>query len=206
MSLFAAGWLIIIALHYFAMTLSRGLIPPVVFSSVSWPIGTGVTAIGIVLLWCRTRWLGRLSCVTVAIAIAVFVASTQWSRVYVTTWYSLHRTDFAAVARLVNDGTLSSSPRDGYAGPKLPPDLRYLSVMESASRIGGKEGQSVWFLPTLTGIPDCAIGYAYFTGDPTKYEYHPDRNLDSNDYLDGYGCAVFPTIELGDGWWWVDRP
>ncbi|MEU4549542.1 hypothetical protein [Nonomuraea dietziae] len=61
-----------------------------------------------------------------------------------------------------------------------------------AKVLGTSGGRPVLSLPDWLGIPDDALGYAYFTGEaPGSF--------------DAYGMLVCPTTHLGDGWWWMDR-
>ncbi|MFC4081061.1 hypothetical protein [Amycolatopsis samaneae] len=172
-------------MNYFAMTISRAIpLPLIVITGGAWLIGAAATAVAALLTWRRLRWPGLAACAVTTVAVAVLIAGTNWTHFYATTWYATHRSEFAAVTRTISDGQRDSRLAAG------------------ASRIDNGHDQPVWFLTAWTGIPDCAAGFAHFAGNPEKYS--PNHPVDPYDYLDGQGCAVHPTLDLGEGWWWVE--
>ncbi|MGW4397372.1 hypothetical protein ACWEHA_18975 [Amycolatopsis nivea] len=98
--------------------------------------------------------------------------------------YATHRSNFADALRVIRE----SDPRTG-----LP---------ELVARIDTKRDQPVWFIAFWYGSPACAAGYAHFDRRPEQYL--PGRPVDPNDRLEAGGCTVHPTVEAGDGWWWVE--
>ncbi|TCO57312.1 hypothetical protein EV192_106789 [Actinocrispum wychmicini] len=194
------GWLVLAGLHYFQLRIATTTlfwIAAVYFgpllSAVPWVVLVGATAIAGRLIWRRARWRGVAAFLVPSVVVGVVVALVNWQYVYKVSWYRLHRSDFAAVARLADDRTWTATAPQGYYGPKLPAEYQYLSTVDSLSRIGVNRGTPVWFLSQWAGIPDGAIGYAHITGD-----------IDETAELDGFGDPVKPTVYLGDGWWWVE--
>ncbi|WP_409180166.1 hypothetical protein F9C11_27015 [Amycolatopsis sp. VS8301801F10] len=182
---FLFGWLLAAAVNYHKLFLSFVLpvsIPGLVEGA--WLIAAAATAISAWLVWRRLRWPGLAGCAAVAAVCAVLMATTDWVHFYATTWYSMHRSDFADALTYLDHLEKGMGPPEGI------------------SRMNNDPERPVWFVRVWSGIPDCASGFAHFTEYPEKYL--PGRPVDSDDYLDGAGCAVRPTVELGDGWWWVE--
>ena len=99
-------------------------------------------------------------------------------------FFDQHRTDLDRVAELIADGTLViPAGDDGYYGPQLPDDLRYLSVTGRVSIYS----DGSFFIPRWTGIPDDAGGY-----------WHSKKAPNGRDM---YGLGCTDPIELGSGWW-----
>lgn len=197
--LLVSGWLVLVAFQFFQI---RFGLWAMTITPISWIVPIFTTVGAALLSSRRARWLGPAVSLGLSVVVGVVVAMVNWPHIYITTWYQWHRSDFAAVARLGDDQNWTRSAPDGYFGPELPAEYQYLSTVRSLSQIGVNHGTPVWFLAQFTGIPDCAAGYAHFTGDGDPSRYAGD--VDSNDYLDGFGCAVKPKVDLGDGWWWVE--
>lgn len=182
---FLFGWLLAVAVNYFAMDISSVFpIPVIVLMAGAWLPAAAATALSAVLVWRRLRWPGLAGHAVVAAAFAVLMATTSWVHFYATTWYAMHRSHYAEVLRHVGNLGKGEHPPEGI------------------SQINGDPAQPVWFVRVWSGIPGCAAGFAHFGGSPEKYL--PRSPFDPRDYLDGDGCAVRPTVELGDGWWWVE--
>lgn len=199
----AASWLIVIAVMATRDVLVRSLwllVFPVIV--IAWLLPAVAAILSAKLLWRHARWWGIAFCVTVTCAMTLFTAGVDWLKADDDLWYALHEKDFAAVARLGDDTSWVAHAPDGYFGPQLPEEYQYLSQVKSLSRIGVSNGAPVWFLARSTGIPDCAAGYAHFTGTPDANAFRTLPN--PNAYLDGFGCAVHPTREYSGGWWWVE--
>lgn len=182
---FLLGWLLAAAVSYFVVPISGVIpVPVIVLTAGAWLTAAMATGISAWLVWRGLRWPGVAGYAVVTAACAVLMASTNWVHFYATSWYSMHRADYADLLRSLNELK---------RGEKPP-----LAI----SRINNDPERPVWFVQAWAGIPDCAAGFAHFSGSPEKYL--PGRPVDSYDYLDGLGCAVRPTVELGDGWWWVE--
>lgn len=114
-------------------------------------------------------------------------------------WFDHHRGQYAEVLARIRAGELGAPDTWEYYGPRLPRDRRKLSVTGRVSLQVGAERQSsvkvsAFFFPTWTGIPDDAVGIAWLNAVPTpKTEF------------DGYGMLVYPHLDLGDGWWYLDN-
>jgi hypothetical protein len=59
--------------------------------------------------------------------------------------------------------------------------------------IGSSNGEAVIFAPLAIGIPDDAVGYGHFVGQPVLQTYN------------GYGMPICPVFPVGGGWWWMDN-
>lgn len=165
------------------------LIVPVVEVAV-WVTAIGITA------YCasRPRRVGAaLSVLATLICGLVFVYFTNWSLVEPRSYYVIHRWGFAEVAEVVQQGELGR-PGEGYYGQQLPRSLADLSTNGRAATVGRQDGKPVVFLPQLMGIPDDAVGFVYFYGQP-------DRDLLID--LFGYPAYLAEGESLGDGWWYV---
>ena len=197
--LFAGGWLAVATVHYFQIWIFSwlGLFGFAVLLG-AWLVAAGLTTRGALRLWRRAGWRGLVPFLAAATAIAVLVVMTDWRRFYATSWHNLHRADFAAVARLVEDrGWISTAQRvrdqvhldDNL---QLPEQYQYLSNTRSLTLISSDH--KVALLDQWAPGNHCVLGYAHFTGG-----------------VDGHGellvngeCPVRPVIDLGDGWWWVE--
>lgn len=109
-------------------------------------------------------------------------------------WVRFHveRPAFREVLGLVAEGRLV--PDGSYYGARLPEDLCFVSATCTVASLGTHHGEPVLFLPDRTGIPDDAVGYAHFAGEPDGRSY------------DGFGMRICPVLRLPDGWWWMARP
>lgn len=134
-----------------------------------------------------------LSVLTPLIGGLVFVYFTNWSLLEPHSYYVTHRWSFAQVAGLVRQGELDGSGGQ-YYGQQLPRYLADLSTNGRAATVGRQDGKPVVFLPQFMGIPDDAVGFAYFDGQPDS-----DLLID----LFGYPAYLAEGDSLGDGWWYV---
>jgi hypothetical protein len=192
--LMAGGWLVLIVVQFFGAGIHSGMLllaVPVIYGS--WLVPIVATIVGTLLLWRRIKWVGVAASLTVGVVMTLVMASANWFHVYATVWFTWHKSDFEAVAHLSDDRNWNATAPQGYYGPRLPSEYQYLSSVQSLSDIGRNNGTPVWFLSQFTGIPDGAAGYAHVTGD-----------IDPDAFLDGFGDRVRPTVDLGDGWWWVE--
>ncbi|QLY31759.1 hypothetical protein [Nocardia huaxiensis] len=108
--------------------------------------------------------------------------ANAWTRFWV------ERPAFAAVEAM----ELPPDREIDYYGVQLPRHLCFVSANCKVAVIGTSGGQPVRFVPDYIGIPDDALGYGHFVGTPEPGPY------------DGFGEPVCPTMELADGWWWLD--
>lgn len=109
-------------------------------------------------------------------------------------WFEERRDEFAEVVRLARGGHIDGLLTD-YHGGDLPPQLAYLSVTGRVSVVGTCEDEPVLFLPQMTFLVDGALGYVHMTCE--RYPVESVRALDL------FGDPGYPTLELGDGWWWT---
>lgn len=166
-----------------------GLIVPLVEAAV-WVTAIGITA----YIASRVRRAGApRSVLTTLISGLVFVYFTNWSPLDPRSYYVIHRWGFAEVADLVHQGELGR-PGEEYYGQQLPRYLADLSTNGRAATVGRQDGEPVVFLPQFMGIPDDAVGYVYFDGQPDS-----DLVID----LFGYPATLAEGQSLGDGWWYV---
>jgi hypothetical protein len=131
-------------------------------------------------------------------AVAGFVTCLAWA--YFTNWsvlephsyYAVHRSSFAEVAEMVENGDFDQP--DDYDGRPLPWYLADLSTTGKAATIGREDGKPVVLLPEFLGMPDGGLGYVYFTGDP-----------ESDSPFDLFGDPLYlaDAEPLGDGWWYT---
>ncbi|MFD2470696.1 hypothetical protein [Amycolatopsis silviterrae] len=170
---FVLGWLLAAALNYFILSVSFVTPVPVgVLRTAAWLTAAVATAVSAWLAWRRLSRPGLAGFAAVTVAAAVLMASVNWVHFYATSWYAMHRPDYAEVLRYVDHLPPGEGPPRGI------------------SRLDGDAGAPVWFIRARSGIPGCAEGFAHFDGSPGS--------------LDGAGCAIRPTVRLGDGWWWVE--
>ncbi|ATY12545.1 hypothetical protein CU254_20360 [Amycolatopsis sp. AA4] len=172
---FLFGWLVAAAVHYFALYASWIMSVSVAVGG-AWLFAAAATALSAWLVWRRLRWAGLAGSAVVTAAVVLLMVSTNWVHFFAKTWYATHRPAFADALRVIGE----SDPHTG-----LP-----LFVQ----RIDTEPGQPVWFVAFWYGARDCAAGYAHFDSSPEPYL----------DRLKASGCAVRPTVEAGDGWWWVE--
>ncbi len=183
---FGCCWLPLAAVKYFAVGLGRAIpLPEILYLAPAWllaAIGTAVSA------RMATRRLGRRGAAGWALATAAVIAlmvCVNWVHFHATTWYAMHRSEYAAVLR--------------DAEHRVPTE----PLPEDVLSIDTGNGPRVWYIRVWKGFLACSAGYAHFDGSPEKYM--PGVAIDSHDYLDdGLGCALRPTVEVGDGWWWVE--
>lgn len=133
--------------------------------------------------------LGVVAAITGGLATVYY---TNWAAFEPRSYYALHQRGFAEIAKMVRDGELRTEHE--YYGRRLPRHLADLSTTGTAAIVGRQDGAPVVFLPQFLGIPDDAIGYVYFEGQP-----------DDALLLDLFGHPFNLTDgeRLGDGWWYT---
>lgn len=185
-----AAWTLVAGLHLFGLWLANLWLFGLLITGLGWLLAVTVTGIALVVVW-RWKGLGRaLALVLVPGVLApVAIVAVNWTSVFVHNYHRLYRDDFRAAAALTDKVT--ARYHDKY-GQVLPKDLRHLSSMGRAVRVGTDgDGPSGIFLPVWVGTPDGAAGYAYLTGTPTGTTF--DCFADP--------CRV--RWSLGDGWYWL---
>lgn len=165
------------------------LIVPVVEAAL-WLTAIGITA----YVASRVHRFGAiLRVLTTLLSGVVFVYFTNWSLLDPRSYYVIHRWGFDHVAELVDQGELGR-PGGEYYGQQLPRYLADLSTSGRAAVVGRQDGKPVVFLPQFMGIPDDAVGFVYFDGQPDS-----DLLID----LFGHPAYLAEGESLGDGWWYV---
>ncbi|MEU7004224.1 hypothetical protein [Nonomuraea sp. NPDC046570] len=155
-----------------------------------WIVALAVYSVALISLARGRRWKILLLALILVIAGPAVRLSPDlriWAR------FHLERPAFDAVVTLVEQGRFAQSERDGYYGPKLPQHLCFVSANCRVKIWDSVGDRPVLFLPDRIGIPDDAVGYAHFPGDPPPGPY------------DGFGMAIYPVTHLGDGWWWLEH-
>ncbi|WP_406633124.1 hypothetical protein [Amycolatopsis sp. WGS_07] len=176
---FVFGWLLAAAVNYFILFVSFVIPVPVgVLLAAAWLTAAVATAISAWLVWRRLRWPGLAGFAVLTAAAAVLMASVNWVHFYASTWYAMHRPDYAEALRYLDHLPKGEGPPEGI------------------SRLNSDSGASAWFVRVWSGIPGCAEGFAHFDGSP--------GSLNGMGSLDGASCVVRPAVQLGDGWWWVE--
>jgi hypothetical protein len=188
----ALAWLSVVLIEVFAIPnewLLMLVVPPV--ELVLWLVAGWLT----LRLLTRMR-RGRLPRMAAVLAFGVLcVHFTNWGLFHPGSYYTMHRYAFDAVAAGVRNGSIGSiGSRDDYYGRPLPWYLRDLSTLGTAAVVGEQDGRPVVFLPQWLGIPDDAVGYVFFDGDP-----RPDLTVD----LFGEPMRLARGTNLGGGWWYL---
>src|SRR5918995_6652606 len=140
-----------------------------------------------------TSWWRRAGCAGGALRRRGVRYFTNWSVLEPRSYYQFHRWGFGQVAELVEEGELGAVG-DEYYGQRLPRYLADLSTNGRAATVARQDGKPVVFLAQFMGIPDDAVGYVYFDGEPDT-----DLLID----LFGYPFYLADGEPLGDGWWYV---
>jgi hypothetical protein len=165
------------------------LVVPVVEAAV-WAAAVTVT---VYVVWWVRRGGVVLGVLAALIGGAAFAYLTNWSVLEPRRYYEFHRWGFGQVAELVDEGELGALG-DEYYGQRLPRYLADLSTNGRAATVARQDGKPVVFLAQFIGIPDDAVGYVYFDGEPDT-----DLLID----LFGYPFYLADGEPLGDGWWYV---
>ncbi|MFI7650377.1 hypothetical protein ACIBTZ_30500 [Micromonospora sp. NPDC049460] len=186
-----AAWGVVAGLHLFGLRLANLGLLGLIITGLGWLLAMAVTGIALVALWPRVGPVKALTLVLVPGLLApVTIVAVDWTSVFVHNFYRLHRDDFRTAAGLADKVTAEYGDRYGQV---LPKDLRHLSSMGRAVRIGTEgSGPTGVLLPVWVGTPDGAAGYAYLTGTPgdTSFDCFADP------------CRM--RWSLGDGWYWLD--
>jgi len=153
-------------------------------------VAVALTVFAVVVLWLRRGPTWAVPVLVLSLLAAFTIVELDCTSLFVHGFYRLNRGDFTAVATLARGGDVTHA----YYGDRLPPSLRHLSIDGQAAWIHSSDaGPDAVSLPAWTGIPDGAVGYAYFVGTRT------DMTFDC--FADP--CRVHWS--LGDGWYWLDR-
>lgn len=103
-----------------------------------------------------------------------------------------HEAEFVELAQLMQGG---QPALDTAQSAKLRKLTCELSTDCRASYITDEhDSNRALYLAAWLGVPDDSAGFAHFPGKPTGGPYSPG------------GMLICPIGELGDGWWWLDRP
>lgn len=189
------AWSGLVAVLFFGLWLATWLWLGVLFVWALAGTVVLVTSTGMLVHLARRRRHGAVAAaLAVLVAAGVGVGVVEWDAAFARGWFALHRAAFVAVGEQARAGAFGPVGDWGYYGPELPAGLADLSVNGAVARIGESSGEPVLFVPAWIGIPDGAVGFAQFAGEP---EPGVERRLD------GFGDPVRPRYALGDGWWWV---
>ncbi|WP_343954493.1 hypothetical protein [Nonomuraea longicatena] len=171
------SWGALVAAYYFHLWLERGLSPWPLAYPVLWLVAVALTTWWAVRLGRRRLLPVMAAQIIVGVAIGALI---PWERVFRQTWFDLHRTAFAEVARIGD-----TFPQ----GHSVLPDRHRRLLLGSAAV--DREGD-VLFLAVAEMKPE-RIGFTRVLSADTD----PCALLNEDEY-EQYVCTP-----LDDGWWWT---
>jgi hypothetical protein len=176
----AASWIMLGAAYYFHLWLDQGLLSARLLAYPALWIASVVLT-----TWWAARRGGRrlLPVMAVQVVLAVVVGGlVPWERVFRQTWFTLHRTAFAEVARMGD-----TFPQ----GHSVLPD-RHRKLLLGAGSVDRTD--TVLFLAVSEQKPE-RIGFTRVIGKHSGAD--PCTHLNEDD------SGQFECAPLADGWWWT---
>ncbi|RVX41407.1 hypothetical protein EDD27_3936 [Nonomuraea polychroma] len=178
-----ASWVALGATYYFHLWLIDNLWPWSLAYPALWLLAVSLTTFWVLRLRRRERQGWALVAVACQIAVGVAVAGVlPWERVFRQTWFEIHRTAFAELARTGDDLP------EGFSA--LPGRYRKLTLGRGAV----ERSEDVLFLTVAEMKPE-RIGFTRVLGKRAGAD--PCTRLNEIDDVQ-YTCAP-----LDDGWWWT---